>query len=183
MGENIDVGQGRICTIRKSKRARKLSLTLYPDGRLFLTLPLFVSYAGGRAFLASKADWIEEKMTSLRSRPDTFLLRGGKEEYAVSRDPARKLIEGRLLHFQPSYGVSWQRVAIRNQKTRFGSCSRGGTLSFNYRLLFLPPHLSDYVIVHELCHLIEFNHSKKFWALVGQAIPNYPLLRSELRLL
>ena len=179
----MDVGQGRVCAIRKSKRARKLALTLCRDGRLFLTLPRFVSYATGRAFLASKADWIEEKMAMLRSRPDTFLSRGGKEEYAVSCDPARKLIEGRLAHFQPLYGVSWKKVIIRNQKTRFGSCSRGGTLSFNYRLLFLPPHLSDYVIVHELCHLIEFNHSKRFWALVARAAPDFRASRRELRLL
>lgn len=183
MGEQIDIGQGRMCTIRKSRRARKLALTLCRDGRLFLTLPRFVSYVTGRAFLASKADWIEEKMAVLGSRPDTFLSRGGQEEYEASRDSARKLIEKRLAHFQPLYGVSWKKVIIRNQKTRFGSCSRSGTLSFNYRLLFLPPHLSDYVIVHELCHLIEFNHSKRFWALVARAAPDFRASRRALRLL
>ncbi len=183
MRESISVGQGRVCTIRKSKRARRLRLTLHRDGKLSLTLPRFVSYTRGRAFLASKAEWIEEKMTALALRPDMFLLRGGKKEYEASRDLARKLIEERLAYFQPLYGVSWKRVSIRNQKTRFGSCSQGGALSFNYRLLFLPPHLCDYVIVHELCHLIEFNHSKKFWALVARTFPDFRTLRRELRLL
>lgn len=183
MRESISVGQGRICTIQKSKRARRLRLTLHRDGSLFLTLPRFVSYARGRDFLLSKADWIEEKMLALLSRPDTFLLRGDKREYASFRDPARKLIEERLAYFQPLYGVTWTKVTIRNQKTRFGSCSRQGALSFNYRLLFLPPHLTDYVIVHELCHLIAFNHSPQFWALVARTFPNFRALRRELRLL
>lgn len=183
MGEPIDVGQGRICVIRKSKRARRLCLTLHRDGKLFLTLPRFVSYARGRAFLASKSEWIEEKMTALALRPDTLLLRGGKKEYEAARDSARKLLEERLAYFQPRYGVAWKKVTIRNQKTRFGSCSRGGALSFNYRLLFLPPHLCDYVVVHELCHLIEFNHSPKFWALVARTFPDFRTLRRELRLL
>lgn len=169
--------------MRKNKRARRLRLTLHRDGSMFLTLPCFVSYARGRDFLASKADWIEEKMAILRSRSDTFLSRGGKEEYRASRDQARTLIEERLAYFQPLYGVTWTKVTIRNQKTRFGSCSREGALSFNYRLLFLPSHLADYVIVHELCHLIEFNHSKKFWALVARTVPDFRALRRELRLL
>ena len=183
MRESISVGQGRVCTIRKSKRARRLSLTLHRDGKLVLTLPRFVSYTRGRAFLASKAEWIEEKMTALALRPDMFLLRGGKKEYEASRDLARKLIEKRLAYFQPLYGVSWKRVSVRNQKTRWGSCSQSGTLSFNYRLLWLPPSLRDYVIVHELCHLREFNHSPKFWALIALRFSEYRSLRKELRLL
>lgn len=183
MGESINVGQGRVCTIRKSKRARKIRLTLSYNGTIVLTLPFFVSYATGRTFLAGKIDWIEEKMKALGSRPTPFLLRGDQEEYRASRDAVRLLIEERMAYFQPFYGVSWNKVIIRNQKTCFGSCSRTGTVSFNYRLLFLPSHLRDYVIVHELCHLIEFNHSPKFWALIAQRFPDYRNLKKELRLL
>lgn len=172
-----------VCEVRKSRRARKLRITLHRDGNVVLTLPHSVSYERGRMFLASKAEWIREKISAQVSRPETILLRGSVAEYRANRVAARKLIEARLAYFQESYGVSWKRVSIRNQKTRWGSCSREGNLSFNYRLLYLPPHLSDYVIVHELCHLLEFNHSPKFWALVDRIFADSLALRRELRLL
>jgi predicted metal-dependent hydrolase len=112
-----------------------------------------------------------------------LLLQGSVAEYQASQGAARTLIEERLAYFQKFYGVSWRRISIRNQKTRWGSCARNGNLSFNYRLLLLPAHLRDYVIVHELCHLIEFNHSPKFWALVNQVLPDSASLRHELKLL
>jgi len=74
-------------------------------------------------------------------------------------------------------------VSIRNQKTRWGSCSRQKNLSFSYRLFLLPPRFCDYVIVHELCHLKEMNHSPKFWALVARTFPDYKKLRREMKAL
>ncbi|NBS67881.1 M48 family peptidase [bacterium] len=71
--------------------------------------------------------------------------------------------------------------AVPTGRTRWGSCSKRGNLNFNYRILFLPPHLADYLIVHELCHLKEFNHSPRFWALVAQGCPNYHACKKELR--
>ena len=79
------------------------------------------------------------------------------------------------------YGVKCGRVAMRNQKTRWGSCSKEGNLNFNYKIAFLPPELADYLIVHELCHLKEMNHLPRFWALVEQTIPNHKALRKEMR--
>lgn len=87
----------------------------------------------------------------------------------------------RLEFWNRVYGFSWKSVAIRNQKTRWGSCSRRGTLSFNYRLILLAPELLDYVVVHELCHLKEFNHSRAFWELVGRGIPDWRARRAELK--
>lgn len=183
MQESIDLGGGTVCTVRKSRRARRLRITLSRAGDIVLTLPFFVSYDRGRLFLASKTGWIREKMEALRLRPETILLRGSVTEYRANRMAARTLVEARLAFFKKHYDVSWKRVSIRNQKTRWGSCSRAGNLSFNYRLLYLPPHLSDYVIVHELCHLREFNHSPKFWALVARTFADSLALRRELRLL
>lgn len=153
------------------------------DGSVTLTLPFFVSAKRGRLFLESKEEWIREKMRNLAERPDDILRRGGIREYRASREAARRLVEERLAHFQEIYRVSWKRVSIRNQKTRWGSCSQKGGLSFNYRLMLLPSHLADYVIVHELCHLSELNHSPEFWALVARTFPDHRALRRELRLL
>jgi len=183
MEARIDLGQGAVCTIRKSRRARRVRLALYRDGRVVLTLPFFVSYRRGRTFLESKRDWIRGKTKDLVSRPENILHRGSVKEYRDSRKPARRLIEERLKYFQQLYAVTWKRVSIRNQKTRWGSCSRTGNLSFNYRLLLLPPHLRDYIIVHELCHLLELNHSPRFWTLLAKTFPDYKELRRELKLL
>ena len=79
------------------------------------------------------------------------------------------------------YKFEYGRVNIRDQKSRWGSCSRQGNLNFNYRLLFLNSAVRDYVIVHELCHLKEFNHSSRFWELVSRQTPDYKILRNQLK--
>lgn len=104
-----------------------------------------------------------------------------KVDYKAYKEKARELIMSRLEHFAYPYGFSYGRVSIRNQSTRWGSCSKQGNLNFNYRLVQLPLELLDYVVVHELCHLAEFNHSRKFWDLVAQAIPDYKERRRQLK--
>ena len=101
--------------------------------------------------------------------------------YTEHKEPARVLIHSRLEHWAPLCGVSYKRVAIRNPKRNWGSCSSLGNLNFSYKLLFLPTCLRDYIIVHELCHLKELNHSPKFWAEVEAVMPNYKLFVKELR--
>jgi predicted metal-dependent hydrolase len=93
----------------------------------------------------------------------------------------RALAHERLAHFNQQYGLAIGKISIRNQKTRWGSCSREGNLSFNYRILYLPSAERDYIIVHELCHIAEHNHSPAFWALVSRALPDAKLIRKELR--
>lgn len=94
---------------------------------------------------------------------------------------AKDMIKERLDYWAVLCGVEVKRVAIRNQKTRWGSCSAHGNLNFNYKLLFLPACLSDYIIVHELCHLKELNHGENFWFLVQKQLPNYKDLIQDLR--
>jgi predicted metal-dependent hydrolase len=94
---------------------------------------------------------------------------------------ARRLVAERIAHLNHAYGYTVGKVAIRKQKSRWGSCSKLGNLNFNVRLVFLPEHLVDYVIVHELCHLGEFNHSKAFWNLVARTVPKHTQFRKELR--
>jgi predicted metal-dependent hydrolase len=101
--------------------------------------------------------------------------------YNKYKEQARLLVHHRLLHFNAHYNFAYQRVSIRNQKTRWGSCSSKGNLNFSYRILFLEPEAQDYLIVHELCHLKEFNHSQRFWDLVAQQSPNYKKWHVELK--
>jgi hypothetical protein len=107
--------------------------------------------------------------------------KNSKKNYLAHKAEALSLVLTRIEHFNKIYNFKFGRVSIRNQKTRWGSCSQKGNLSFNYRIALLPPALSDYVIVHELCHLQEFNHSENFWSLVAVACPNYFEIRKELK--
>lgn len=95
---------------------------------------------------------------------------------------AKEYIPKRVMKFANEYGFAVKRVSIRNQKTRWGSCSNKGALSFNCKLMAMDRKTIDYVIVHELCHLKEMNHSKKFWKLVEEIIPDYDYYRKKLRL-
>ena len=97
------------------------------------------------------------------------------------KEYARDFVARRLEKYGEIYGFQYKSVAIRNQKTRWGSCSSKGNLNFNYKIMLLPERHADYIIVHELCHLKEFNHSKRFWNLVAQTIPEYEKIISQLR--
>ena len=107
-------------------------------------------------------------------------MRRGTKPYLEAVKHTRALVHERTAYFAKAYGITYAKISIRKQKTRWGSCSRAGNLSFNYRLGFLPAHLADYIIVHELCHIVEHNHSIRFWALVAQAFPNPKVFRKEL---
>lgn len=95
------------------------------------------------------------------------------KHYLENKEQARELVLARLLYFNDFYQFSWNRVAIKNQRRCWGSCSSLKNLNFNYKILLLPPHLQDYIIVHEMCHLAELNHGKAFWELVSRTIPDY----------
>lgn len=169
------------CTVRRHRRARRIRLVVESDGSVTLTLPYRASLETARTLLASKRDWILAARERMRREPAKLLMQGGTEEYEKNKETARRLIADRVRHFQTIYQVTHRGLSIRNQKTRFGSCSSEGHLSFNYRLLFLPEHLLDYVVVHELCHLKELNHSARFWAEVARTIPDYRERKRQLQ--
>jgi len=104
-----------------------------------------------------------------------------KEKYLEHKEEARLVIRKRAWEFSKLLKLQYNKIYIKNQKTCWGSCSSNRNLNFNYKLLFLPENLRDYVIVHELCHLKEMNHSQKYWDLVEAVIPNYKVLIKELR--
>ena len=97
------------------------------------------------------------------------------------REQARIFVENRLSYFNKIYNFEINRVAIKNTSTRWGSCSSKKNLNFNYKIIYLKPELADYLIVHELCHLGQLNHSKKFWELVAKTIPNYKEINHKIK--
>lgn len=108
-------------------------------------------------------------------------LAGSAAEYKLYKEAARILVQRRLSELNQVYDYTYGRISIRNQRTRWGSCSRQGNLNFHYKLVLLPPALADYVIVHELCHIKELNHSRRFWELVVRTVPNYKELRKAIQ--
>lgn len=97
------------------------------------------------------------------------------------RSGAKAHFISRVAFYHTATGGNYTSVTVRDQKSRWGSCSSRGTLSFNYRLMFAPPRVLDYVVVHELCHLTHMNHSKDFWNMVERIMPDYKLYKSWLR--
>lgn len=106
---------------------------------------------------------------------------GSDADYAACRTQAKAFVEKRLSEINERYGYGYNRVTIKNQKTRWGSCSQKKNINIHYRVIHLRPDLADYVLTHELCHLKEMNHSRIFWKLVGETIPHYQELRAELK--
>ena len=97
------------------------------------------------------------------------------------RNAARERFAARTAFYHTLTGGQYSSITVRDQKTRWGSCSSRGTLSFNYRLIFAPPMVLDYVVVHELCHLTYMDHSKNFWTMVAQIMPAYKIYKRWLR--
>ena len=166
-------------TFRKTKSLR---LSIRSDGRVSVSAPRGLSRRLVDRFIVERADWIADKLDHFKKtygvRPSASERR---KDYLSKKEKARKLIEGRLEHFNRFYGFKYTSISVRNQRTRWGSCSRKGSLNFNYRLADLSPELSDYIVVHELCHLGAFDHSRKFWSLVEKTVPNHMELRRRLR--
>ena len=180
--KQIDLGGRTVAyTLRVSKRARNLRLTIRGDGNLVATLPRGMHERFAARFIAKKSRWVIDTLDRFKKFPAGNFTKGSRRDFLAHKERARALAEERLAYFSPLCGLSYHRISIRNQKTRWGSCSRKGNLNFNYKIALLPSRLSDYIIVHELCHLKELNHSEKFWNLVAAVIPEHRAIRTELR--
>ena len=106
---------------------------------------------------------------------------GGHKQYLKYREQARALVHAQVAKINQRYNFPVGRIAIKNHRSRWGSCSKKHNLNFNYKILFLPERLAEYIVAHELCHLGEFNHSPKFWDLVARFAPDYRERVRELR--
>ncbi len=166
-------------TLKISKRARQMRLEVRQNGELVVTVPRGMDYGLVERFIAQKAEWIKNALGYFNSVKDKVFLNTSRREYLKYKEMARALVESRISYYNNFYNFKINRISIKNTKSRWGSCSKKGNLNFSYKIALLPQELADYVIVHELCHLGEFNHSKRFWKLVSLTIPNYLELKNR----
>ncbi len=165
---------------KKSSKAKRLRVVVYAGGEVMVVVPHGLSFRDAEKFIQSKSDWIREKFQQ-QSKKKTLLRQGDKQDYRRFKKMALNLVKKRLEKINHVYGFSYNKILIRDQKTRWGSCSWKKNLSFNYRIIFLPLKYVDYIITHELCHLQEFNHSSRFWELVEKTIPKYREIKKKLK--
>ena len=172
-------------TLIRSNR-RSFSISISPDGQITVRVPMRATQKEISHLLIAKRIWIVTKYLEVqekqRNRPVSELT--GTQRLALEKryiTAAKEYFPKRVAHFHQFTGGSYNRITIRDQKTRWGSCSARGTLSFNWRLMLAPPAILDYVVVHELCHLTHMNHSAAFWQKVESVYPDYRTARKWLK--
>ena len=180
MGVNTAQKQGREYELIRSNR-KSLALQVKADGSVIVRAPLRIAERRIETFAADHWDWVEkQKQRISRQRENARRITG--EERREGFQKAKEIIPRRTAYFAARMGVSYGRITIREQKTRWGSCSQKGNLNFNWKLVLMPPELLDYVVVHELVHRKEMNHSPSFWAVVEKELPDYRKRREELKI-
>lgn len=145
------------------------------QNKLIIRVPLRASDEDINTFMLKNKKWIETHLVKAQERQKAAesYHRLSEEEIQTLADKARKIIPERVAYYAPLIGVTYGRITIRNQRSRWGSCSSKGNLNFNYLLMLAPAEVIDSVVVHELCHRKEMNHSDKFYAEVLRVFPNY----------
>ena len=159
--------------IRSNRKS--LSIEVNSDAKVIVRAPSRVSEVFIAKFVEEKSNWINRAICKVKERQKSI----GKVEQLSSKeinelaDKALNIIPEKVKHYANIMGVSYNRITIRNQKTRWGSCSVKRNLNFNCLLMLVPNEVQNYVVVHELCHLKEMNHSVRFWAEVEKVMPKY----------
>ncbi len=168
-------------TLKTSRRAKRMKISIFPDGKIVVNIPENISRREADRFVEKNLSQIINKIKNLPVIDNKKIIKTSRESYLKHKEDARKLITERINYFNNFYKFKFNRIAIKNQKTLWGSCSQDGNLNFNYILALLPRKILDYVVVHEMCHLWHFDHSKDFWSLVKLTIPDYKEIRKEIK--
>lgn len=170
-------------SVRRSNRAKRMRLAVYCDGNFVVTVPQAFPSTSIDKYVTAKSQWVISKLDFFEGLNKKQKLSFGKDGYELYKDKALEMVTEQLATLnQKYYGFKFNNIAIKNQKTRWGSCSKKRNLNFNYKILFLPPKIRDYIMIHELCHLKEFNHSKRYWKLIAKAMPDYSSIIKELKI-
>ena len=143
--------------------------------KLIIRVPLFATNKEIDRFIEQNKKWFEMHLAKAQEREKAKegCHKLTQDEIVELANKAREMIPERVAYYAPLVGVTYGRITIRKQKSRWGSCSSKGNLNFNCLLMLMPPEVIDSVVVHELCHRKEMNHSKKFYAEVLRVFPDY----------
>lgn len=174
-----EMSQKKAYTLKRSRRAKYMRLSVRPGGHVVVTVPHLMGATAIEQFLMQHSRWIAKsvaKMAHLKPLPVS-----GRRAYLGYKEKARSFVYQRISYWNQIYNFSYNRISIKDTSSLWGSCSRRGNLNFSYKIIFLPRELADYVIVHELCHLKEHNHGARFWQLVAATQPAYARQRRELK--
>ena len=166
---------------RTSSRAKRLRIAVRVGGDVVVTVPQRMSLLRARFFVASKMSWIRKNVAQMQFDVSRTLPKSSRVEFLARKAAASELVHRRLQKLNESYEFCIGSIAIKNTKTRWGSCSKKGNLNFHYQIAALSEELADYLMVHELCHIKEMNHSTRFWNLVASTIPDFRKRRKELK--
>lgn len=161
-------------------RRKTVAVTVTRDGEVVIRCPLRMTEEAAKAFAAEHEAWIRRHVLEAKERLSHRMTYTPDEVKQFSMQ-ARTVFEEKAAYFAGRMGVAYHRITIRGQISRWGSCSTKGNLNFNWKLMLVPEELQDYVVVHELAHLKEMNHSKRFWAVVEEVLPDYKERRKALR--
>ena len=162
--------------IRSTRKT--VAIQIKPDGQMIVRCPRRMSAEAVRRFVESKSAWIAKHLAKCPGQDGEKLTVRDLEQLRIK---TRALVTERVNYYAPIVGVTYSQIAIRAQHTRWGSCSSKGNLNFNCLLAMTPPEVLDYVVVHELCHRKEMNHSSRFWQAVEEVLPDYKASRDWLK--
>ena len=171
-----------IQVIRSNRRS--IGLEVHRDGIILARIPSVVSDRELQNFIREHQAWIVRKYNALARAEDAGKSTGAKAYDQLTEQERQQICDKlaqRVRQYCRIMGVTVGRITIRNQKTRWGSCSSKGNVNLNYHLYYLPEELLDYVVIHELAHRRYMNHSAQFWAEVERYCPDYKMRREKLR--
>lgn len=159
--------------IRSARRT--LSLEITRSGQVIIRAPKHMPEAEIQKFVRDKSGWLQKHLQKRETEQEALKEAGRftEEEIGKMIRLAKQVIPDKVAYYARLMGVTYGRISIRRQKSRWGSCSREGNLNFNCLLMMAPAEVLDYVVVHELSHRLEMNHSTRFWAHVGDVLPDY----------
>lgn len=168
-------------TLKRSQRAKRMRLTVYCTGDFVVTAPHRLQDTHIDQYLIQKSRWVLEKIDFFdglkRNQSHIFT----DLDTDALKEKALDLAKIRIRRFNRKLGAKFNKITIKDQKTCWGSCSKNKNLTFNWRIALLPDHLANYIVVHELCHLKEFSHSRRYWNLLASVMPNYLELIKDLK--
>ena len=170
------------------RSARKtIAIQITPEGEVVVRAPRRCSRGAIEGFVREKEGWIKEHLRQVKAHQQELKAqqesqpKWSEADYAKARSLARTVFRQKAALYAGIMGVTFGTITIRDQKTRWGSCSARGNLNFNWRLILAPEPVLDYVVIHELAHRKEMNHSSRFWETVEAVMPDYKNQRQWLR--